>query len=142
MKTQQTRIAAYGIIQKDHHLLLCRLSKQVPQWQGYWTLPGGGIDFGEHPEAAMIREVKEETGLTVTVNGIVGVDSRLSTATAEDFHAIRLIYAANYISGELEFEKNGTTDQCAWFSLSELESLNLVDLTKAAIKLLDTDLFN
>lgn len=137
MKPQRTRIAAYAIIQNNSRLLLCRLSEQVPQWQGYWTLPGGGIDFGEHPEAAVIREVKEETGLTVSTNGIAGVDSRFSSTEEEDFHAIRLIYTANTISGELLFEEQGTTDQCAWFSRSELESLKLVDLTKVGIALLD-----
>lgn len=136
MKTQRSRIAAYGIIQNEGKLLLCRLSEQVPEWQGYWTLPGGGVDFGEHPEAAMVREVMEETGVTVTANEIATVDSRFSSTDDEDFHAIRLIYCANYISGDLVFENNGTTDQCAWFSFTELNSLKLVELTRVGIELL------
>lgn len=139
MKPQRTRIAAYGIVQQNDLLLLCRLSEQVPQWQGYWTLPGGGIDFGESPEVAMVREVKEETGLTVSAGEIAGVDSRMTSSDEEDFHAIRLIYHANYIRGDLVFEKNGTTDQCGWFSLAQVNSLKLVDLTKAGIKLMATN---
>ena len=136
VKPQRTRVAAYAIVKNNSKVLLCRLSAQVPQWQGYWTLPGGGLDFGESPQAAMIREVFEETGITVTAGAIVNVDSQLLTSEAEDFHAIRLIYDANYISGELRFEVNGTTDQCAWFTHAEISRLNLVNLAKSVAPLL------
>ena len=42
---------------------------------GHWTLPGGGIDFGEDPEDAVVREFIEETGLTVKVRKLAGIDS-------------------------------------------------------------------
>lgn len=135
-KPQKTRVAAYGIIKNRSKVLLCRLSEQVPHWQGYWTLPGGGLDFGEDPQRAMIREVFEETGITVTTDSIATVDSQLLVSDAEDFHAIRLIYHANYISGELTFEKNGTTDQCAWFTTAEIDQLKLVNLVKSVKPLL------
>jgi 8-oxo-dGTP diphosphatase len=54
------RPSAYGLIlDEDGHLLVCRTPRLV-------VLPGGGIDPGETPEAAMVREVAEETGLVVT----------------------------------------------------------------------------
>ena len=136
MKPQHTRIASYGIIQNRDQILLCRLSAQVPQWQGFWTLPGGGIDFGETPEAALVREVREETGLAITAGKILTVDSKVSLTPEKDFHAIRLIFDTRYHGGDLIFEIDGTTDQCAWFSVSDLPSLQLVDLTKAAMPLL------
>ena len=42
---------------------------------GSWTLPGGGLDFGEDPEAGALRELGEETGLEGEVRGLLGVHS-------------------------------------------------------------------
>jgi ADP-ribose pyrophosphatase YjhB (NUDIX family) len=66
-KERVTRVAAYGLLQRNSELLLCRLSQQVGINQGHWTLPGGGLDFGEDPEHAVVREFAEETGLAINV---------------------------------------------------------------------------
>ena len=59
-RIEVTRISAYGLLRDADRILLCRLSQGVAG-AGMWTLPGGGIEFGEHPEAAMIREVEGST---------------------------------------------------------------------------------
>ena len=56
MKLQRTRVSAYGLVTDPDRILLCRVSKALPRWQGQWTLPGGGINFGEAPQDAMVRE--------------------------------------------------------------------------------------
>jgi 8-oxo-dGTP diphosphatase len=58
------RPAVYGVIIQDGKILLSK------QWDGY-DFPGGGIDLGEDTETALIREVKEETGVDVEVGRIV-----------------------------------------------------------------------
>ena len=58
------RVAAYNVcVDELDRLLVCRLSA-ITEAAGAWTLPGGGVEFGEHPEHAAIRELTEETGLT------------------------------------------------------------------------------
>ena len=69
---------------------------------GKWTLPGGGIEFGEDPEAAMIREVEEETGLHVSSAGLAGIDSFTHDAPERSFHGLRIIYHANVLDGVIK----------------------------------------
>ena len=57
-----TRVAAYVVALDEHgRLLLTRLNERTSR-PGAWTLPGGGVEFGEHPEVTALRELEEETG--------------------------------------------------------------------------------
>ena len=134
-KKQTTRIAAYGLVVQDQRILLCRISEQLAIHVGYWTLPGGGLNFGEDPVEAMRREVHEETGLIVRPRGIAGIDSFLWESPERDAHNIRIIYHTELISGTLSNELDGSTDLCAWWSLEEAQQLPLVDLTKVGLAL-------
>ncbi len=55
---QQTRVGAYVVCVRDATLLLVRFARSER-----WTLPGGGLDHGERPEDAAVREVTEETAI-------------------------------------------------------------------------------
>ncbi|MGB0387022.1 MAG: NUDIX hydrolase [Ardenticatenaceae bacterium] len=134
-KKQITRIAAYGIVVENQRILLCRLSDQLPRHAGCWTLPGGGLHFGEDPAFAMIREVSEETGLVVKSLGVVGIDSFLRESEDRDFQGIRILYRAKLISGTLTNEVDGSTDLCSWWSYEEAKKLPLVDLAEVGLDL-------
>ena len=103
-------------------MLLARVSSTGFSAAGTWTLPGGGIDHGEHPEDSLRREVHEETGLTIEVRRILGVVSRHFTGPSprgeiEDFHGLHLVYDAEVSSPSDEprvVEVDGTTDAVAW----------------------------
>lgn len=134
MKSQRYRLTAYALIHDLNRILLCRLSKQVPRWESYWTLPGGGIEFGESPEDAVIREVEEETGLCVALGSVAKIDSIYDTSGEEDFHGIRIIYYAEIVSGKLRHEPSGTTDCCDWHVLHPMPSIQLVDLAEVGVR--------
>ena len=135
-KKQITRIAAYGLVLQDQRILLCRLSEQVAKEDvGRWTLPGGGLDFGEDPAEAMMRELREETGLDVRPLGLAGVNSVFIQNEEHDFQGIRIIYHAALIGGTLTNELDGSTDLCAWWSYEEAKNLPLVDLTEIGLEL-------
>ena len=90
---QRQRVAAYAVIVRDGHILLSRLAPYLSATEA-WTLPGGGIDFGEHPADAVVREVHEETGLDVTVGRPLLIDSarKHATISGTDMHSVRLVY--------------------------------------------------
>ena len=64
---------ANAIVVENAKVLLVRRGNTAAPWYGSWCAPGGFCEVGEHPIATAEREVREETGLTVTVTGYIGV---------------------------------------------------------------------
>ncbi len=132
---QTTRIAAYALIVRDCLLVLCRISRALPEDAGKWTLPGGGLQFGEHPADAVVREVREETGLRVRPLDVAGIDSHRVEIDGRAHHGVRIIYRVELLGGELAGEIDGTTDHCAWLTLEQARALDLVGLARAGLDL-------
>ncbi|MEJ7833895.1 MAG: NUDIX domain-containing protein [Nocardioides sp.] len=133
------RVAAYALVVRGDEVLLTRISARGFH-TGSWTLPGGGIEHGESPVTAVVREVCEETGLTVEVGEVVAVlDERVRGSAPsgrdEDFHSIGLIYAATVSGGELAVEEGGTTDAVAWVPVVDIEA-GLVPVTETVMSAL------
>ncbi|MBT4492344.1 MAG: NUDIX domain-containing protein [Gammaproteobacteria bacterium] len=141
-KSRIVRISAYGVILREREILLCRLSPALKRYGGMWTLPGGGLDFGEHPEAGMVREVREETGLTVHSANLIGVHSFTRDFARESFQGIQLIYDAAVVDGTLTHEVNGTTDMCKWHSVEEITNLERVELVDVALSMSSNEFSN
>ncbi len=133
-RVQRTRLAAYGLLVEEGRILLARLSNTEKE-VGKWTLPGGGIDFGEHPLDAVVREFREESGLRVRVQEIVHVDSELLELPNSDLHAVRVIYKVEKMEGELTVEVGGSTDSVQYFSKEEANRLVLVPLASLGVHL-------
>lgn len=134
-KKRISRVAAYGLLIQENKILLCRLSQRVHNIAGKWTLPGGGIEFGEDPVDAVKREVYEETGLEVRITSLANVNSFASENHDRKFHSIRIIYHAELVGGDLRSEADGSTDLCAWHTQSEAQQLPLVNLGALGLEL-------
>ena len=135
--SQVTRVAAYAVCEdEDGRVLLTRLT--YPEVKaGWWTLPGGGIDFGEMPTEAVLRELTEETGYVGEVEGLVGVGDHMfhKVDGADRLHAIRILYRVRIVGGELRDEPDGSTDTCRWFTPGETRGLRLGELARQALDL-------
>ncbi len=137
------RVAAYAACIDDvGRILLCRLARgSTRDRDGWWTLPGGGIDHGEHPRDAVLRELTEETGLGGEVIGLLDVGSWSAVLRAwgelpaTDFHAIQVVYRVAVTGGRLRPELDGTTDECRWVSRAELAALPIVELVEGVAPL-------
>jgi len=133
------RVAAYGLIRRvstgsaaeggpTDEVLLTRVSPRGYH-SGLWSLPGGGIEHGEQPAAALIREIREECGVEAAVGALVGVFDDHFSGTApsgrlEDFHSVVLIFVAAVPPGAEPqlVEQDGTTDAVAWVPVADIES--------------------
>jgi ADP-ribose pyrophosphatase YjhB (NUDIX family) len=137
-----TRVAAYALCVDGDAILLSRIAPgATASSDGKWTLPGGGIDFGEHPRDAALRELEEECGLVGEVLELAGVDSwagrfvNPEDGIDTDFHGIRIIYRVRVIGGALRDEVGGSSDTCAWVRRGDLSTLPLVELAEVGIGL-------
>jgi len=126
------RISAYALVLRDgpaeQEVLLTQLSDSTTR-PGAWTLPGGGVDHGEDPGHAVLREVHEETGLEVTVGRVLDVHSLHHEGVApdgvlEDYHALRLVFEGTVPVDAPDprvLERDGTTADARWFPLREVQ---------------------
>jgi 8-oxo-dGTP diphosphatase len=134
----RTRLGSYSLCVDRNRILLARLSA-IEVDVGAWTMPGGGVTFGEHPDQACMRELEEETGLTGEIAGVAGVFShvyeRSRFARGADLHFLGIVYRVRITGGGLRDESDGTTDMAAWVARDELASLRLVELARFGCQL-------
>lgn len=119
------RLAAYSIVLSDAGLLATQFS-DLTAVAGTWGLPGGGIDEGENPSQAAIREVAEETGQHLEISHLLDIQTdhwigRAPSGVIEDFHAVRIIYAGICPdpTEPIVNDAGGTTAAAAWFPLRD-----------------------
>ena len=67
------RVAVGAMIARGDRVLLVRRGREPAK--GIWTVPGGGVELGETVEEAVRREIREETGLEIALNGVLGLAS-------------------------------------------------------------------
>ena len=124
---QRQRVAAYAVILRDDRILLSRLSASVTQ-EELWTLPGGGLDHGEDPRDAVVREIHEETGLTAEVGETARVYSAhlpgvWRDGRRVDAHALRIVYDG-WVPVDAPaprvVEVDGSTAEAAWLPLRDV----------------------
>ena len=137
------RLAVYALIRRPGEVLLTRISGRG-HLPGAWTLPGGGIQHGERPAVALVREVAEECGVTCTVGALLDVHDVRLVGTApsgqtQDYHGVHLIFAATIPEDAVPrvVEQDGTTDAVEWVPVPDIVGgrVEVLDVVSHALSL-------
>jgi 8-oxo-dGTP diphosphatase len=132
---QRVRLGAYAWCENDGCVLLCRISATTPG-AGRWTIPGGGLTFGEDPADGLVRELAEETGLRGQIGDLVAVRSAIleppETKSGHRLQVVGLLYRVTITGGDLRDEPDGSTDTAAWIPFGDLDELPSVPLLRWA----------
>lgn len=136
---RRQRVAAYAVVTSPRGYLLTQFSDQTGA-EGRWGLPGGGLEAGEAPERAVVREVWEESGQLIEVPELALVRTsrwvgRAPGGRLEDFHAVRVVYRAQCPepTEPVVHDVGGTTAAAAWVLPADLGP---VDLTSGFAEIL------
>lgn len=133
-----TRLAAYAVIVDDDRVLLALWNEAD---QPRWTLPGGGVEVEESVEDAVVREVREESGYDVELGSLLGVHSyvippeRRRNGKGRSMKAVRVLFTAAVVGGDLAREVDGTTDEARWFPIAEVAGLPQVGLVEVGMRM-------
>lgn len=120
----------------DKYLMLHRVKKENDCNKDKWIGVGGKFEAGESPEECLLREVKEETGLTLTSYHFRGIITFVSNEWGTEYMHL---FTADAYEGELPEKDLDDCDEgeLVWVPKSEIEALNLWEGDKIFLKLLN-----
>jgi 8-oxo-dGTP diphosphatase len=81
-----------------------------------WNLPGGGIDFGETPEQALVREIKEELGIQVE---ILATAPKVFTQVRRNWQGIFILFLCQFYYPSQKIKLDYEASDFAWYSIEE-----------------------
>jgi len=107
---------AAGVILKRNKVLLVKRNRSP--YKDTWMLPAGFVEYGEHPEETLVREIKEETGLKTKPAKLMTV-LQIEDDPRSPGHFC-FFYLVKIISGKIRISDEDENSEIGWFSLDDL----------------------
>ena len=114
-ENRHPRIRVGAIIADGAKLLLVRHEKEG---RSYWMPPGGGVEWGESLDAALRRELFEETGLEIEVGSLLAVKDSIAPGDAR--HIVHLLFRCTVTDGALRHSQDPRVAMVAWVPVTDL----------------------
>lgn len=121
-------VAAHGVIHRDGKILTTHRAADDDYMANLWDFPGGKVDAGETPEEGLVREISEETGLTVEIGEIEHVYTNL--AELPEVQYVLLVYRCSFVSGEVTLEPKEHQD-FEWVEVDQLRERDVIHFVES-----------
>jgi mutator protein MutT len=119
---------------KNGKILITKRGQKAKNEKGKWEIPGGSVEFNETLEDAIKREIKEEHGVEIEVQELLGVFSHI--IKKENQHWVSPTYICKIKKGVPSILEPEKCAEIGWFTLEEAKKLKLSIITKYDISLL------
>jgi ADP-ribose pyrophosphatase YjhB (NUDIX family) len=133
---KRPQLAVSAVIFRDGKLLLLKRAKSPGQ--GFWSLPGGRVEFGESLHTALAREVDEEAGLRIEIVALAGWREVLPSGSGSGGHYLIMSFAARWKANEVRL--NEEHDDFKWIEPGQFGDLKLtgglLEVVEAARRLI------
>lgn len=137
MYSRPIPVVAACIVEGTQILLARRSQPEIPDAHLKWELPGGKIRFGETPEQAVTREIKEEVGCQISVRGLLPhLQTNIWETKGQKRHTIILCFESTLAPGQRPIPKSVHVHDVGWFNIDEIDYSSTLPGTREFISCL------
>ncbi|MFH1100462.1 MAG: (deoxy)nucleoside triphosphate pyrophosphohydrolase [Methanobacteriota archaeon] len=135
--TQKPVAVAAAIIKRGDLILIAQRKKDSWLEPNKWEFPGGKIEQSEHPEDCLVREIKEELDLDISIKELFTVHSHTYHKEGKEYPVQLYIYLADWNQGQI---KNLDCQDSRWVSVDQLTNYEFVEADTHVLHQLTTRL--
>lgn len=125
---QKPRITAAVLVMHDGKFLLAERNKE--NYNGYWIIPGGGVEFGETIQDAAIREIKQETNLDVDIEKQICYKEIINVPG--NYHSVVFYFLAK--PKHLDVKADDDVSKAQFFSIEEIKKMKIAESVEMVLK--------
>lgn len=120
------------IVDQEGRVFLAKRGREAGNERHKWEFPGGGVEFGEKLEDALVREVMEEYGFSIEVEELLDVVNHI--IPEEKQHWISPTFLCRYKGGAPQIREPHKCEQIGWFSVDEIPESELTLASRKSLE--------